>query len=215
MGLFSSSRPSTPRPDSVTTAALGVGQISLTLLEKMTDGVPVPFVKAVAGTAVEVIKMARLIQANRKECDDLNKRCTSLLLVILSSLSGKSEDEIPSDLKGNLKRLSSNLHEVLSELKVIDTRVGKSSIGSKLKAGIYHFDNAEKLVECSAKIDWALQEFQVTSKVDSCLKDLERHEELRKGQTEIKKELKNEMQNNQAELLQSQKQILDAVKEKV
>ncbi|KAG8918315.1 hypothetical protein FRC02_002461, partial [Tulasnella sp. 418] len=64
-------------------------------------------------------------------------------------------------------------------------------------------------------IDWALQEFQVTSKVDSCLKDLERHEELRKGQTEIKKELKNEMQNNQAELLQSQKQILDAVKEKV
>ncbi|KAG8949068.1 hypothetical protein FRC03_000456 [Tulasnella sp. 419] len=63
-----------------------------------------------------------------------------------------------------------------------------------------------------------MQEFQVASKVDSCLKNVERHDQLLKGQTELKGgqvDLKNQIQDNQAELIEGQKQILDAVKDKV
>ncbi|KAG8944544.1 hypothetical protein FRC03_002050 [Tulasnella sp. 419] len=211
MSWFSSPRPSTPsRFESATTATLGGAQISLTLLEKMTDGIPVPFVKAAAGTAVEVIKMTQLIQANREECGDLMKRCTSLLVVILSSLQGKTEEEIPSDLKNRLETLTGNLVDIRAELKVIESRAGQSSIRSKMKAGLYHFDNTRKLTGCAAKLDWALQEFQVISKVDSFLKDLERHEDLKK---EIK-EGRDEVRQGQKELRQGQAEILDAVRDK-
>ncbi|KAG8940512.1 hypothetical protein FRC03_005418 [Tulasnella sp. 419] len=200
MAWFSSSRHSTPsRFESATTATLGGAQISLTLLEKMTDGVPVPFVKAAAGTAVEVIKMTQLIQANREECDDLMKRCTSLLVVILGSLKGKTEHDIPSDLKIRLETLTGDLVDIRTELKVIDSRAGEGTFRSKMKAGLYHFDNTKRLTGCSAKLDWALREFQVMSKVDSCMKDLERHEDL-------KKELK--------EIQEAQRQILNTVKDR-
>ncbi|KAG8940582.1 hypothetical protein FRC03_005341, partial [Tulasnella sp. 419] len=218
MPWFSSSRPSTPsRFDSATTATLGGAQVALTLLEKMTDGVPVPFVKAAAGTAVEVIKMTQVIQANREECDDLMKRCTSLLIVILGSLIGKAEHNIPIDLKNRLETLTSNLMSILSELRLIESRSGKDSIRGKVKAGFYLFDNSRKLTGCSAKLDWALQKFQVMSKVDSCLKDLERHEELKNTIKESRDELRNgqqELRQGQAEIQEGQKQILNAVRDK-
>ncbi|KAG8918870.1 hypothetical protein FRC02_002065, partial [Tulasnella sp. 418] len=131
------------------------------------------------GTALEVIKIAKGIQADREDCDNLIKRTTSLLIVILDSLKGKAEKEIPSYLKEAVERLSINFQEVLNELRIIEKRVGKRSASSIAKAILYHFDNTEKLKECSATLEWAMAEFQVTSKVDSCLKDLERHQELR------------------------------------
>ncbi|KAG8960785.1 hypothetical protein FRC03_006147, partial [Tulasnella sp. 419] len=192
MGIFS-----TPKHDqsssslqSVLIATLGGAQVSLTLLEKMTDGVPIPFVRAAAGTAVEVIKIARTIQSNRDECEDLLKRSASLLVVILGSLSGKAESTIPNDLKTRLERLTLTFNEVHKALETIEKRNGKR------RALLYHFDNAEKLKGCSAKLDWAMQEFQVMSQVDSCLKDIERHEELReefrKGLSEVRDAIKEQ-----------------------
>ncbi|KAG8953586.1 hypothetical protein FRC03_011713 [Tulasnella sp. 419] len=226
MPWFSSSRPSPPsRFDSTAIATLGGAQVALTLLEKMTDGIPVPFVKAAAGTAVEVIKMTQVIQANREECDDLMKRCTSLLIVILGSLIGKAEQDIPVDLKKRLETLTSNLMSILSELRLIESRSGKDSIGGKVKAGFYQFDNSRKLTGCSAKLDWALQEFQAMSKVDSCLKDLERHEdlknEIKESRNEVKddikeskQDVKNEIKESRDELREGQKEILNAVRDK-
>ncbi|KAG8919398.1 hypothetical protein FRC02_001689 [Tulasnella sp. 418] len=196
MPWLSSSRPSTSsRLESTTTAPLGGTQISLTLLEKMTDGVPVPFVKAAAGIAVEVIKMTQLIQAKREECDNLMKRCTSLLVVILVSLNlkGKTEQDIPSDLRDRVEALTGHLVNILSKLKIIDSRAGEGSSRSKMKVGLCHCDNTRKLTGCAAKSDWAMQEFQVMSKVDSCLKDLERHEELKKELKEGREELRNDL----------------------
>ncbi|KAG8909656.1 hypothetical protein FRC02_007640 [Tulasnella sp. 418] len=216
MPWFPSSRPQTPsRFESATTATLGGAQISLTLLEKMTDGVPVPFVKAAAGTAVEIIKMTQVIQANREECDDLMKRCTSLLVVILGSLRGKTKTEIPSDLKQRLEALTGNLFDILADLKLIDARSGKDSIRGKVKAGFYQFDNTRKLIGCSAKLDWGLQEFQVMSKVDSCLKDLERHEDLKNEIKESRDDVKDEIKESRDELREGQNEILNAVREKV
>ncbi|KAG8909870.1 hypothetical protein FRC02_007535, partial [Tulasnella sp. 418] len=226
MPWFSTSRTSTSsRLESATTATLGGAQIALTLLEKMADGVPVPFIKAAAGTAVEVIKLTQLIQANREECDDLMKRCTSLLVVILGSLKGKTEHDIPSDLKNRLETLTGNLMDILAELKLIDARSGKDSVRGKMKAGLYHFDNSRKLTGCCAKLDWALQEFQVMSKVDSCLKDLERHEDLKneigESRDDVKKEIKesrDELRDGQQELRQEiqdvRKQILNSDRDK-
>ncbi|KAG8927272.1 hypothetical protein FRC02_008336 [Tulasnella sp. 418] len=166
MGIFSVSKSSrsSSSTQSVTVATLGGAQVSLTLLEKLLDGTPIPFVKGAVGTALEVIKLAKAIQSDKEDCDNLIKRTTSLLIIILDSLKGKTEEEIPSHLKDAVERLSTNFHEVLNELKIIDKRVGKRGAGGITKAILYHFDNTEKLKGCSSKLEWAIAEFEARSR---------------------------------------------------
>ncbi|KAG8938365.1 hypothetical protein FRC03_007324 [Tulasnella sp. 419] len=192
---------SSPSLASAGTAILGGIQVSLTLLEKAMDGTNIPFVKGVAGAALEVIKIVKAIQTNREECTNLVERCTSLLVVILGSLTGKSEDAIPDYLQRGVERLTTNFQEVLVELKIIDKR------SKKWRAVLYHLDNGDRLKGCSGKLQWAMEEFQVTAKVDSCLKDLERHEELRKGQEKIQ-ESQQELQIGQVVIQDSQQELL-------
>ncbi|KAG8953557.1 hypothetical protein FRC03_011732, partial [Tulasnella sp. 419] len=206
MGLFSNPPSSPSRLGSASIATLGATQVSLTVLEKLMDSFPLPVIKGVAGAGVEVIKIARAIQSNKRECEELQKRSASLLVVLFDSLIGKTEDQIPGPLKQALERLTGNFYEVIGELKVVDKRSGKRSLAGFGRALVYHQDNAETLKDCSAKLEWAIHEFQVASKVDSCLKDLERHQELIKGQTELR--------DGQADLREGQKEILSAVKEK-
>ncbi|KAG8945242.1 hypothetical protein FRC03_001762, partial [Tulasnella sp. 419] len=195
---------------SVSIALLGGTQITLTLLEKLMDSFPLPLVKGLAGAGVEVIKMARIIQSNKKECEELQTRSASLLVVILDSLKDKKEDEIPDDLKQRVESLTNNFLDVEAELKVVERRSSK------------------------AKLDWAMQEFQVTSKVDSSLNDLKRHEELLRGQAEIQRgqadiqqgqalmqqsqvqiqQGQSMLQDGQAELLKGQARVLDVVRDK-
>ncbi|KAG8957004.1 hypothetical protein FRC03_010633 [Tulasnella sp. 419] len=56
-----------------------------------------------------------------------------------------------------------------------------------------------------------MEEFQVTSRVDSCLKDLERHEELRKGQERLQKGQET-MLESQQELLKGQVNIQESIR---
>ncbi|KAG8931309.1 hypothetical protein FRC02_002905 [Tulasnella sp. 418] len=199
-------------------AILGGAQVSLTLLEKAVDGTNIPFVKGVAGAALEVIKIVKAIQTNREECTNLVERCTSLLVVILGSLTGKTEDAIPDHLRRGVERLTVNFQEVRAELRIIDTRT------KKWRAVLYHLDNGDRLKGCSEKLQWAMEEFQVTVKVDSCLKDLERHEELRRGQEKIQEsqitlqmgqvaiqEGQVTLQESQQELLKGQANIEESV----
>ncbi|KAG8921034.1 hypothetical protein FRC02_000480, partial [Tulasnella sp. 418] len=206
------------RLESVGVVTLGGVQVSLTLLEKLMDGTSIPFVKGAVGAALEVIKIAKALQADSDDCESLIKRTTSLMIVILDSLKGKTEEEIPDYLKQAIGRLTTTFNDVLNELKVIDKRIGKRSSSSIARAILYHFDNTEKLKECSAKLEWAINEFQVTSKVDSCLKDLERHEELRSAQKEIQAEqndLRLEVTDGQAKIQEELHEIKKAVKEKI
>ncbi|KAG8926089.1 hypothetical protein FRC02_009214 [Tulasnella sp. 418] len=216
MGLLSSSKRSDSSSSlaSVGAATLNGAQISLTLLKEAMDGTNIPFVKGVAGLAVEVIKIAKAIQTNKEDCDDLMKRTTSLLVVILGSLSGKKEDAIPSHLKNGIERLTTTFQEVLAELRIIEKRVGKRSVGGLARSILYYVDNDEKLKGCSAKLEWAMGEFQVTSKVDSCLKDLERHEELRKDLREGHAKMEK-IEAGQAEIRDGLTEIRDVMKEQV
>ncbi|KAG8942429.1 hypothetical protein FRC03_003221 [Tulasnella sp. 419] len=196
------------------TAILGGAQVSLALLEKSMDGTNIPFVKGVAGAALEVIKIAKAIQSNRDECDNLIDRSTSLLVVILGSLAGKTEDAIPDYVRKGVERLVAAFHEVLAGLKIIEKRA------HNWRAILYYLDNGEKLKDCLAKLNWAMDEFQVTSRVDSCLKDLERHEELRKGQErilesqqELHQEVKQELQRGRNEVRGGFLEMREAIKE--
>ncbi|KAG8932441.1 hypothetical protein FRC02_001120, partial [Tulasnella sp. 418] len=201
------------------TAILGGVQVSLTLLEKSVDGMNIPFVKGVAGAALEVIKIAKVIQSNREECDNLVQSSTSLLIVILGSLSGKAEDAIPDHLRRGVERLTNNFSEVLAELRIIDKRA------QGWRAAFYYIDNGERLKGCSSKIEWAMEEFQVTSNVDSCLKELEHHEELRKAQERIQsgvdrlqkgqETMQETVQESQQELMKGQANMEESIKKEV
>ncbi|KAG8940950.1 hypothetical protein FRC03_004961, partial [Tulasnella sp. 419] len=210
---FSSSRKppgSSSMAASVGIALLGGTQITLALLEKLMDSFPLPFVKGLAGAGVEVIKIARIIESNKKECEVLQTRSASLLVVILDSLKNKQQDEIPDDLKQGIERLTKNFLDVIAELRVVEQRSSKGSLTELSRSILYHHDNAEALKGCIAKLDWAMQEFQVTSKVDSSLNDLKRHEELLRGQAQIQQG-QCELKEGQAELLKGHTRILEAV----
>ncbi|KAG8939802.1 hypothetical protein FRC03_006032 [Tulasnella sp. 419] len=128
------------------------------------------------------------------------------MIVILDSLEGKTEEEIPDYLRQAIGILTTTFNDVLNELKVIDKRIGKRSSSSIARAILYHLDNTEKVKECSAKLEWAINEFQVTSKVDSCLKELQR------GQALIQEEetrFKAEVTDGQARIHDGQTRIHD------
>ncbi|KAG8912916.1 hypothetical protein FRC02_005752 [Tulasnella sp. 418] len=95
--------------------------------------------------------------------------------------------------------IARTFHDVMCELRKVERRGNRHVVGVA-----YTTDNAKKLKGCATKLDWAMQEFQVTTKVDSCLKDLERHEEL-----------KAEIRNGHAETVdavgKSKVEILDAI----
>ncbi|KAG8957077.1 hypothetical protein FRC03_010569 [Tulasnella sp. 419] len=191
---------------SASTAILGGVQVSLTLLEKSVDGMNIPFIKGVAGAALEVIKIAKAIQSNREGCENLVERSTSLLVVILGSLSGKTEDAIPDHLRRGVERLTGNFSEVLAELRIIDKRA------QGWRAAFYYLDNGEKLKDCSVKLQWAMEEFQVTTNVDSCLKQLEHYAELRKGQERLQNGVDG-VQNGMDGLQQGQDTIRESQQE--
>ncbi|KAG8929554.1 hypothetical protein FRC02_005384, partial [Tulasnella sp. 418] len=157
-------------------AILGGTIVSLTLLEKIMDALSIPVVKGSAAAVLEVIKLLQSMHNNKVDCAELLQCSTSLMVVILGSFDGKRENEIPDHLRRAVERLTMIFHEVMRELKKVDRRGSRHVVGI-----LYTNDNAVKLKGCSAKLNWAMQEFQVTSKVDSCLKDLERHEEIKKG----------------------------------
>ncbi|KAG8913275.1 hypothetical protein FRC03_011272 [Tulasnella sp. 419] len=131
------------------------------------------------------------------------------------AMMGKIQRDIPDDLKNRLETLTRNLMDILFELILIDGRSKKDSIRGKVKAGIYHFDNPRKLTGCSAKLDWALREFQVMSKVDSCPKDLERHEEPKTAITESRDDVKDEIKESRDDVKSKIKESRDDVKDKI
>ncbi|KAG8946066.1 hypothetical protein FRC03_001503 [Tulasnella sp. 419] len=213
MGFLSSrSAESSSVTASVGVAVIGGIQITLTLLEKLMDAFPLPLVKGLTGAGVEIIKMARVMRWNRKECDELQERSALLMVVILGSLVGKTMEEIPEELQQALERLNNNFQEVRAELRIICKRSRKGSITGLAQALLYYHDNLESLKDCSAKLDWAVKVFDVTSKVNSCLSELERHQELLKNQKKSMEDHTALLEANE-KFHKVQKEVLDTVKE--
>ncbi|KAG8910880.1 hypothetical protein FRC02_006927 [Tulasnella sp. 418] len=166
------------------------------------DSFPLPIVKGIAGAGVEVIKMARTIQLNKKGSVELQKRSASFR---------KKAEEIPVELQQSLERLVTNFQEVATELRVIQKRSGKGSILSAARALIYLNDNVETLKYCSEKLDWAIKEFGVASKVNSSIRELERSAALLDNQGKILKG-QTEILETQLELRKGQDERLAAMK---
>ncbi|KAG8960934.1 hypothetical protein FRC03_005999 [Tulasnella sp. 419] len=87
-------------------ATLGGTQITLTMLEKLMDGMPIPLVKGVAGAGVEVIKIGRAMQENYSGCRDVIDRASSLLAIIIDIVKENDEGDIPEDVKKDIERLT-------------------------------------------------------------------------------------------------------------
>ncbi|KAG8930005.1 hypothetical protein FRC02_004784 [Tulasnella sp. 418] len=144
-------------------ATLGGTQITLTMLEKLMDGMPIPLVKGVAGAGVEVIKIGRAMQENYSGCKDVIDRASSLLAIIIDIVKENDEGDIPEDVKKDIERLTSVFQQALDILKIVEGRSRKPY----LQGALYHYDNTQKLKECTSKLDWAMQEFQVHSHLRS------------------------------------------------
>ncbi|KAG8941930.1 hypothetical protein FRC03_003857 [Tulasnella sp. 419] len=157
---------------SATVVNLAGTQRSVAFLEKSLDHAAIPFVRRFAEMALEVIKTAMQIRENQENRDNLVNESASLLVVILTSFTGKTENHVPDHLRNEVEQLTTTFDEVLEVLKIIHKREGERG------ALLYYFDNDEKLRGCLAKLVWAMQEFEVTSKIDSGLADLLRYEEL-------------------------------------
>ncbi|KAG8959503.1 hypothetical protein FRC03_007898 [Tulasnella sp. 419] len=158
----------------------------------MVDGIPIPFLKGSTGAMLEIIKIARTMRENSHDCKEIMSRCSSLLVVILNTVKGKSEEELPPEFLKRVECLTRIIRDMLFELKMIERRSKGRSVIRFWRAAVYHIDNTIRLKGYSSKLDWAIQEFQVLSKIDSCLQSLERHreiiqsfEDINRGQIEV------------------------------
>ncbi|KAG8930378.1 hypothetical protein FRC02_004295 [Tulasnella sp. 418] len=173
--------------------ALGGVQICLAVIEKMTDGIPIPFVKGSASVALEAIKIMKVICDNRRECEELMERSVSLVIVLGTSFQGLTKQDVPVHMKQAIQRLTDDFEEVIDDLKVIQQKTRKWGHGWMI-----HGDVAHDLKTCSSKLNWAMQVFQVMQNIDTCVQSLRRGEEslrsseaLLNGQAEIMDKLRN------------------------
>ncbi|KAG8995678.1 hypothetical protein FRB94_008874 [Tulasnella sp. JGI-2019a] len=92
---------------------------------------------------------------------------------------GKSEEELSEgNLKANIGRLASDLSGTADELRIIHADSNFRHLSALPKAILTSADIQGRISECSVKLDWAMQTFQVESHIQSRLDDLKRHEEV-------------------------------------
>ncbi|KAG8994726.1 hypothetical protein FRB94_009681 [Tulasnella sp. JGI-2019a] len=154
-------------------------KIFLNTLQAISALIHVPWLGPAISAALQVITVAESVSSNSSQSKDLQERTYSLMIVILTSLQGKSEEELPQDtLKTSVDRLARDLSGIAAELRVIRADANFRSLSAFTKAVLTSADIQERIAECSAKLDWAMKVFQVKSHIQSRLNDLQRHGEV-------------------------------------
>ncbi|KAG8999282.1 hypothetical protein FRB94_006267 [Tulasnella sp. JGI-2019a] len=83
----------------------GAAQILLDLLQSLSELIPVPYVTTIVAAVSKLIEIAQTVQNNVKGVDVLIERLKAIMLVVLTSLKGKTMQDVPKDLEQSIAKL--------------------------------------------------------------------------------------------------------------
>ncbi|KAG8994730.1 hypothetical protein FRB94_009685 [Tulasnella sp. JGI-2019a] len=158
---------------------LGGTKISLSTLQAISALVPVPWLGPTISAALQVITVAQSVSGNSNQSKDLQERTYGLMIVILTSLRGMSEEELSQgNLKTSIDSLASDISSIADELQIIRADANFRCLSALANAVLTSADIQGRIADCSTKLDWAMKVFQVESHIQSRLDDLQRHREI-------------------------------------
>ncbi|KAG8878821.1 hypothetical protein FRB97_002189 [Tulasnella sp. 331] len=110
------------------------------------------------------------VQSNVENAALLADRVNAIMLVILTSLQGIGEKDVPNDLKTSVSRLTRDLRAIEIDMQRIKKRTDTSHISSIFKATLKYGDNAALITKCVGRLDWAMQLFQVEARIQDSVR---------------------------------------------
>ncbi|KAG9026971.1 hypothetical protein FRB95_008283 [Tulasnella sp. JGI-2019a] len=162
---------------SVGSYLLGGTKISLGTLQAISALVPVPWLGPAISAALQVITVAESVSSNSSQSKDLQERTYSLMIVVVTSLQGE-EELSQGNFKTSVDRLAGDLSGIADELRIIRADANFRCLSAFAKAVLTSADIQGRITECSTKLNWAMNVFQVESHIQSRLHDLQRHREV-------------------------------------
>ncbi|KAG9025180.1 hypothetical protein FRB95_010466, partial [Tulasnella sp. JGI-2019a] len=145
----------------------GAAQISLDLLQSLGNLIPIPYVTTVVATVTQLIQIAQTVQNNVKGVD-----------VLIEHLKRSYLEQSVARFKTDLVAIEKT---VLRVKKQTDTS-GLSIVKAFLRYG----DNAGLIAEGTSRLEWAMQYFEVESRIQDSIRIAQMANEVHEVHEDIK-----------------------------
>ncbi|KAG8875065.1 hypothetical protein FRB97_005458 [Tulasnella sp. 331] len=110
--------------------------------------------------ATQIVEILEAVKSNVQGAATLSDHVSAVMLVVVTSLKGKTTKGIPEDLLTNLGRLHKDLLSILADVKRIQKRVDTTKFLSMVKAIVKYGDNASMITDCNARLEWMSNRIQ-------------------------------------------------------
>ncbi|KAG8992658.1 hypothetical protein FRB94_011408 [Tulasnella sp. JGI-2019a] len=162
------------RKRAIVTAPYIVGgtKITLDVLSKIAGVVHPPCVGPVINAISQIIVIVEGVKANRGDTKALVERLFNLLLVISGAYQGGDDDQLPADIRDSLVRLTSQLQDILTEVKEMRRTTDPQSFKGFITGVLLYPENGKRINEFMTNINWAMSVFQVESQINNSVRIL-------------------------------------------
>ncbi|KAG8884474.1 hypothetical protein FRB98_002373 [Tulasnella sp. 332] len=135
---------------------VGGTKITLDVLSKVAGLISPPCVQTIINGASQIITIIEGVKANRDDSKTLAGRLLGLLTVISETYKDKTDEDVPPDVKSSLRRLQTQLDDILAEIREMRLGTDPHTFKGLFKGILLYGDNGGKIRECTARIDWAM-----------------------------------------------------------
>ncbi|KAG8876040.1 hypothetical protein FRB97_004506 [Tulasnella sp. 331] len=177
------------RAKAVVPYVVGGTKITLDVLSKVAGLISPPCVQTVIDGASQIITIVEErdidethitttqgVKANRDDSKTLAGRLLGLLTVISETYKDKTDEDLPPDVKTSLHRLQTQLDDILVEIREMRRAIDPHTLKGFFRGILLYGDNSGKIRECTTRIDWAMNVFQVEGRVGDSLRLLDVHD---------------------------------------
>ncbi|KAJ7200177.1 hypothetical protein GGX14DRAFT_572288 [Mycena pura] len=146
-------------------------KLALNLADKALDGLPIPGAKGSVGILLKLIEDAEKVSSNADTLRQLQAHVKFLSANALEPLQMLSEDEMPSGMKEDVKRLVATLEEVG---KSWTERAKRSEIRRWIEVNV----DEKELKEFADDVKQAVEQFQFATAIRGRLSDRKQEKQL-------------------------------------
>ncbi|KAG8884592.1 hypothetical protein FRB97_003889 [Tulasnella sp. 331] len=158
---------------------VGGTKITLDVLSKVTSLIHPPCIQTVISVASQIITIIEGVKANRDDTKTLAGRLLGLVTVISEIHKDKTDNDISPDVRNSLNRLKSELDEISVEIEAMRVSTDTHTFKGFFKGIVLYSDNGGKIRGYTTRIGWAMNVFQVESRIGDSLRLLEVAEDTR------------------------------------
>ncbi|KAJ7508339.1 hypothetical protein B0H11DRAFT_23742 [Mycena galericulata] len=146
-----------PRQLTNSLSSLDQLKTALKLVAALSDGaINVPYLRGIAGTAVEIIDIAQAVSKNKEDAMEVARNTAERTSSVLDAFKGKSKADVSLDLQEDIRRYAEKLELVQ---KILYKQTTKTGFWRRVLA---RNSNADDIKKCKDILNESFQVFQVS-----------------------------------------------------